>query len=56
MKNIEESTENKWVLVDKKNKILFSSDSLGEVTREGNKYPLGDVSIEKKMNECLCFF
>lgn len=48
--------ENKWVLLDKKNKVIFSSDEPIEVMRKGKEYPFGEVSIEKKIEDGLCFF
>lgn len=48
--------KNKWLLRNKKNKILLASDSVADVVEEGRKYPVEDVYIEKKLIPGTCFF
>jgi hypothetical protein len=51
-----EEYENKWVLLDKNNKVIYFSDNIGDVVRKGKKYPVDEVSIEKKIEHGICFF
>ena len=46
----------KWILIDKKNNVIYASDYAGDVIRKGKEYPFGKVSIEKKMEDEICFF
>jgi hypothetical protein len=55
-KTIDESSIDKWLLIDKNQKILFSSENIAEVVEEGRKYKLYEVSIEKKLIPGTCFF
>ncbi len=45
---IEDVPENHWMLLDKKRNVLFHSETCGEVVREGKKYSIDDIVIEKK--------
>jgi hypothetical protein len=46
----------KWLLVDKHRKVIFSSENIADVIEEGRKYKLYEVSIEKKLTPGTCFF
>lgn len=46
----------KWVLINKDNKIIFSSDNVADVVKKGREFPYNDVSIEKKLEPGTCFF
>jgi len=48
--------ENQWVLIDKKDNVIFSSDNAADVVRKGKEYPFGEVFIEKKIEHGMCFF
>ena len=48
--------EDKWMLIDKKNRVVFSSDNATEVFQKGQNYPFGEVSIERRNKQGLCFF
>lgn len=48
--------KDKWLLCNKKNKILYSSDSVVDVVEEGRKYPINEVFIEKQLVPGTCFF
>jgi hypothetical protein len=58
MKKKKESGNNteKWLLVDKHRKVIFSSENIADVIEEGRKYKLYEVSIEKKLTPGTCFF
>jgi hypothetical protein len=50
MQNINQPCEDlkgKWILLDKKNNVIFASYKPVDVIRKGKEYPYGDVSIEK---------
>ena len=46
----------KWVLLNKNNKVIYYSSNIVDVVQEGHKYPITDVSIEKKLLKGTCFF
>lgn len=46
----------KWLLRDKEDNIIYFSSSLVNVVEEGRKYPLNEVTIDKKLLEGTCFF
>ena len=46
----------KWVLLNKKNKVIHFSDDIADVVRVGSKYPVDEVVIEKKLEHGTCFF
>ncbi|GAI05079.1 unnamed protein product [marine sediment metagenome] len=46
----------KWVLLDKKKKVIYFSSSVSDVMEKGRKYPIDDVTIEKKLERGTCFF
>ena len=46
----------KWVLINKDNKIIFSSNNVADVVNKGKEFPYNDVSIEKKLEPGTCFF
>jgi hypothetical protein len=48
--------ESNWVLLNKKRKILYSSDNVAAVFRKGQKYPHGTVIIEQRFEPGTCFF
>jgi hypothetical protein len=58
MKKKKESGNNteKWLLVNKHRKVIFSSENIADVIEEGRKYKLYEVSIEKKLTPGTCFF
>ena len=51
-----ETYNGKWMLLDKRRKILFTSEKIADVVEEGRKYKLNEVSIEKKLIPGTCFF
>ena len=48
--------QNNWVLLNKENKVIFYSSSIVDVIKEGGKYSIDEVSIEKKLAKGTCFF
>jgi len=52
----DESYIGKWLLVDKKQKVLFASEHIAEVVEEGRKYKLYEVSIHKDLTPWACIF
>jgi len=56
VKNKEKKFIGQWVLIDRKSNIIFHSSDIVEVVKEGRKYPLGKVDIEKQFEEGSCFF
>jgi hypothetical protein len=58
MKKKKQSGNNneKWLLVNKHRKVIFSSENIADVVEEGRKYKLYEVSIEKKLTPGTCFF
>lgn len=58
MKNnkIPDEFEGKWVLLNKKNKVIQFSDDVAEIVEMGRKYPIDEVVIEKKLEHGTCFF
>lgn len=55
-KKIINKYKDKWILRNKKNQILYTSDSIVDVVEEGRKYPINEVFIEKKLIPGTCFF
>ena len=45
-----------WVLLNRKRKILYSSDNIADVFRKGQEYPYGTVVIEQRFEPGTCFF
>jgi len=45
-----------WVLLNKKRKVLYSSDNVADVFRKGQEYPHGKVIIEQRFKPGTCFF
>jgi len=48
--------EGSWVLLNKKRKVLYSSDNVADVFRKGQEYPYGTVIIEQRFEPETCFF
>jgi len=46
----------KWVLLDRKDKVIFYSENLANVVKKGREYLKDDVTIEKKLPPGTCFF
>ena len=46
----------KWVLLNKKNKVIYFSDNIADVVNKGREYPPDEVTIEKKLPQGTCFF
>jgi len=46
----------KWVLINKENKIIFSSNNVADVVKKGKQFLYNTVSIEKKLEPGTCFF
>jgi hypothetical protein len=38
----------KWLLIDKRGKVIFASENIADVVEEGRKYKLNEVFIEKR--------
>ena len=55
-KEIPEKYKGQWVLLNKQNKVLFSSANVADVVKKGRKYPYNEVTIEKKLEPGTCFF
>ncbi len=45
-----------WVLLNKKRKVLYRSDTVADVFRKGQEYPEGSVIIEQRFEPETCFF
>jgi hypothetical protein len=48
--------ESTWVLLNKKRKVLYSSNNVADVFRKGQEYPHGTVIIEQRFEPGTCFF
>jgi len=46
----------KWVLLDRNNKVIFSSDNVADVVKKGWEFPKDEVTIQKKLPKGTCFF
>lgn len=46
---IEEVPEKHWMILDYDRNVLYHSESLEDVCREGKKYTIGDIVIERKL-------
>jgi len=55
-KSMLEKYKGKWVLLNKKNKVIYYSDSVADVVKKGREYPISEVTIEKKLEHGTCFF
>lgn len=54
--NKKEKYHGKWVLLNKKRKVIYSSNDIVKIIKKGNEYPVDEVSIEKKLVQGTCFF
>ncbi|MFO8077086.1 MAG: hypothetical protein R6U21_00370 [Thermoplasmatota archaeon] len=54
--NKKNSHHGKWVLLDKKNKVIYSNKHLLKVVKKGKEYPKDEVVIEKNVPQRSCFF
>lgn len=52
---IEDVPENHWMLLDKKRNVMYHAENAGDVCREGKKYPIGDVVIERKFTGLMFY-
>lgn len=55
-KSEKNSYRGKWVLLDKKNKVIYSHTSLSKVMTKGKEYPKDMETIEKNSPQRTCFF
>jgi len=55
-KKIPNKYKGKWVLLNKKNKVIYFSDNIADVVKKGREYPTDEVTIEKKIPKGTCFF
>lgn len=55
-KETPEKYKGKWVLLNKKDKVIFSSDNVADVVKKGREHPYNEMSIEKKLEPGTCFF
>jgi len=55
-KRISDKHIGKWVLLNKKNEVIFSSNDVADVVKKGRKFPYNEVTIEKKLEPGTCFF
>ncbi len=46
----------KWVLINKNNKVIFSSNNIADVVKKGWEFPKDEVTIQKKLAKGTCFF
>jgi hypothetical protein len=58
MKNVknQKKHDSNWVLLNRRRKILYSSDNIADVFRKGQEYPYGTVIIEQRFKPGTCFF
>ena len=47
---------NTWVLINKKNEVIFSSKNVKDVLKKGKEFNIGEVKIEKKLDPKSCYF
>jgi len=55
-KNDTNNFNNKWVLINKKNEVIFSSKNVKDVLKKGKEFKIGEVKIEKKLDPKSCYF
>lgn len=55
-KRVSDKYIGKWVLLNKKNKVIFSSNNVADVVKRGRKYSYNEVTIEKRLEPETCFF
>lgn len=55
-KKVPKNYNGKWILLDKKNKVIFSSDNVADVVKKGWEFPKDEVTIQKKLPQGTCFF
>lgn len=55
-KTNDDSYMDKWLLVDKNQRVLFASEHIAEVVEDGRKYKLYEVSIHKDLTPWICIF
>ena len=55
-KKVPKNYNGKWILLDKKNKVIFYSKNVADVVKKGKEFPYNEVSIEKKLEPGTCFF
>jgi hypothetical protein len=48
--------DSNWVLLNRKRKILYSSDNIADVFKKGQEFPYGTVMIEQRFRPDTCFF
>lgn len=48
--------KNKWVLLNKEKKVLYTNDNIADVFKKGQEYPCGEVIIEQRFKPGTCFF
>lgn len=48
IKKIDEIPKKHWMLLDKERNVLFHSENLKHVFIESKKYPIKDITIERK--------
>ena len=46
----------KWVLLDKNNNVIFSSNNVADVVRKGWEFPKEEFTIQKILPKGTCFF
>lgn len=54
--NKKNTDHGKWVLLDKKNNVIYSNKHLLKVVKKGKEYPKDEVIIEKNVLQRNCFF
>lgn len=55
-KKAPKSYNGKWILLDKNNKVIFSSENVADVVKKGWEFPKDEVTIQKKLPRGTCFF
>jgi len=55
-KEVPDKYNGKWVLLNKKNKVIFYSENIADVVKKGRQYPKDEVIIEKKLPKGTWFF
>lgn len=55
-KKVPKNYNGKWILLDKKNKVIYYSENVADVVKKGKEFPYNEVLIEKKLEPGTCFF
>ncbi len=56
MKKIPKGYSGKWILLNRNNEVIFSSDNVADVVKKGWEFPKDEVTIQKNLPRGTCFF